>query len=141
MLVAATATGQLSRPHVPELPGAEDYSGLQFHSARWPDRCDLGGKRVGVIGSAASAVQIVPAVACRVERLTLFQRSANHVVARQDRAWRSWEKTAFRRVPGLLAAYRAWLYATLDIRSGDSLRGWFGASSTPGFATRPSGAN
>jgi cation diffusion facilitator CzcD-associated flavoprotein CzcO len=58
-----TATGQLSRPVVPQLPGLGDFSGAAFHSADWPDGCDLSGKNVAVVGTGASAIQIVPSIA------------------------------------------------------------------------------
>ncbi|MGW8538518.1 flavin-containing monooxygenase [Rhodococcus qingshengii] len=73
--VVITAVGQLNRPAVPVIPGAESFSGHQFHSAQWPEGFDVSGLRVGVVGSGASAMQIVPAVADSVESLTVFQRS------------------------------------------------------------------
>lgn len=71
-----TAVGQLNRPKIPELPGLGDFAGPIFHSARWPADLDVTGRRVAIIGTGASAMQIVPAVAGRAERVTVFQRSA-----------------------------------------------------------------
>lgn len=73
--VVITAVGQLNRPAVPTIPGAESFAGQQFHSAQWPENFDVSGLRVGVVGSGASAMQIVPAIADRVRSLTVFQRS------------------------------------------------------------------
>ncbi|VXB61937.1 NAD(P)/FAD-dependent oxidoreductase [Aeromicrobium sp. 9AM] len=73
--IVITAVGQLNRPAVPKIPGAETFAGRQFHSAEWPEGFDVTGLRVGVVGSGASAMQIVPAVADRVASLAVFQRS------------------------------------------------------------------
>ena len=73
--IVVSAVGQLNRPKVPQIPGADTFGGTQFHSALWPDGFDVAGLRVAVIGSGASAMQIVPAVAGRVAHLTVFQRS------------------------------------------------------------------
>ena len=84
--VLVPATGQLSRPTVPPLPGLDGFAGAVFHSARWDHAVDLTGKRVGMIGSAASAAQIIPEIAPLAAHLTVFQRTANWVVPRGDRA-------------------------------------------------------
>ena len=73
--IVITAVGQLNRPAVPKIPGAETFAGRQFHSAEWPEGFDVTGLRVGVVGSGASSMQIVPAVADRVASLAVFQRS------------------------------------------------------------------
>jgi 4-hydroxyacetophenone monooxygenase len=70
-----TAVGQLNRPKVPQLPGMDSFQGRLFHSAHWPDDVDVTGKRVAVVGTGASAMQIVPAIADRVGQLTVVQRS------------------------------------------------------------------
>ncbi|MBN9099466.1 MULTISPECIES: NAD(P)/FAD-dependent oxidoreductase [unclassified Pseudonocardia] len=70
-----TAVGQLNRPKIPDLPGLGDFTGPLFHSARWPADLDVTGKRVVIIGTGASAMQIVPAIAGTAERVTVFQRS------------------------------------------------------------------
>lgn len=77
--VVITAVGQLNRPAVPTIEGAKSFEGRQFHSAQWPEGFDVTGLRVGVVGSGASAMQIVPAVADSVESLTIFQRSPQWV--------------------------------------------------------------
>jgi 4-hydroxyacetophenone monooxygenase len=70
-----TAVGQLNRPKVPPLPGMDAFRGPLFHSARWPADLDVTGKRVAVVGTGASAMQIVPAIAERAGHVTVFQRS------------------------------------------------------------------
>lgn len=71
-----SAVGQLNRPKVPEIEGIDSFEGLAMHSAQWVDGTDLRGKRVAVVGTGASAFQIVPTIAGDVEHLTVFQRSA-----------------------------------------------------------------
>jgi 4-hydroxyacetophenone monooxygenase len=71
-----SAVGQLNRPHVPDLPGRDSFAGVAMHSAAWIEGTEVAGKRVGVIGTGASAFQIVPTIAPEVEHLTVFQRSA-----------------------------------------------------------------
>ncbi len=70
-----TATGVLNRPKIPALPGLDAFVGPIFHSARWPDDLDVTGKRVVIVGTGASAMQIVPAIAGRAAQVTVFQRS------------------------------------------------------------------
>jgi len=71
-----SAVGQLNRPKLPEIDGRDSFSGLSMHSAAWVDGTDLAGKRVAVIGTGASAFQIVPTIAEEVASLSVFQRSA-----------------------------------------------------------------
>jgi cation diffusion facilitator CzcD-associated flavoprotein CzcO len=85
--VLVPACGQLSRPRHPDIPGAEEFTGSAFHSARWPHDHDLTGRSVAVIGTGASAIQIVPHIARQAARLTVFQRSAPYVVPRWDRVY------------------------------------------------------
>lgn len=83
--VLVGALGQLNRPQWPDIPGRDTFAGTSLHSARWDQRVDFAGKRVAVIGSAASAVQIVPALAKTVAHLTVFQRTPNWLLPRNDR--------------------------------------------------------
>ena len=75
-----TAVGLLSRPKLPNLPGMGDFRGPLFHSAEWPEGVDLTGKRVAMVGTGASAMQIVPTIVDDVAGLTIFQRSPQWVV-------------------------------------------------------------
>ncbi|MCM2312574.1 MAG: NAD(P)/FAD-dependent oxidoreductase [Steroidobacteraceae bacterium] len=79
-----TGVGQLHRPAIPAIAGRERFAGAQFHSARWDHGVDLAGKRIAVIGNAASAVQFVPQIAPLAAELTIFQRSANWLMPRKD---------------------------------------------------------
>ena len=71
-----TAVGQLNRPHLPDIDGADTFEGPSFHSAAWDHSVDLTGKRVALIGAGASGFQIAPAIADTVSHLTVFQRTA-----------------------------------------------------------------
>lgn len=95
------ATGQLSRPLLPRLPGLERFQGPAFHSANWDAEVELAGKRVAVIGTGASAIQFVPRIAPQVQRLSLFQRSAPYVIAKPDRTYADWERRLKARWPWL----------------------------------------
>lgn len=78
------ALGQLNRPNWPSIPGKDAFKGAITHSAEWDHSIETKGKRVGVIGCAASAVQIIPELAKEVEQLIVFQRSPNWVIPRRD---------------------------------------------------------
>jgi cation diffusion facilitator CzcD-associated flavoprotein CzcO len=95
------ATGQLSRPARAPLPGLESFEGPSFHSSRWDDNVELTGKRVAVVGTGASAIQLVPEIADEVEQLHVFQRSAPWVVPKNDREYSKLERRLFRRLPVL----------------------------------------
>jgi len=85
--VFVPAVGQLSRPQLPNLPGRTSFGGPAFHSAEWDHSVDLTGRRVAVVGTGASAIQIVPAIQPRVGHLTVFQRSAPWIVTKLERAY------------------------------------------------------
>jgi 4-hydroxyacetophenone monooxygenase len=72
-----SAVGQLNRPSLPDIEGRDEFAGPAFHSARWDHDVDLRGKRVAVIGTGASAAQLIPIVAEQAAELTIFQRTAN----------------------------------------------------------------
>ena len=80
-----SALGQLNRPFYPDFKGRSDFAGPVMHSAAWDHSVDMAGKRVGVIGSAASAVQLIPEVAKVAAHLTVFQRTPNYVAPRGER--------------------------------------------------------
>jgi cation diffusion facilitator CzcD-associated flavoprotein CzcO len=107
--VVISAVGGLHLPAMPGIEGLDSFAGPCFHSARWDHTVDLTGKRVAVIGTGASAVQIVPAIAPRVSKLLVFQRSAAWILNRHDRPYTWLERFAYRRVPGLLRLSR-WLH-------------------------------
>jgi cation diffusion facilitator CzcD-associated flavoprotein CzcO/acetyl esterase/lipase len=109
--VLVTATGQLSLPATTRIAGTERFGGPIFHTARWDHDADLEGKRVAVIGTGASTIQIVPAIAERAAQLDVYQRSAPYVVEKRDRAFRPWERTLFRLFPParLYQRFKEWL--------------------------------
>lgn len=80
------ATGVLTQPKPPDIPGLESFGGTTVHTARWDDAIALGGKRVGIIGTGASAVQVIPAIAGEVEHLTVFQRTPIWCLPKPDGA-------------------------------------------------------
>ena len=90
------AWGQLNRPVTPSLKGHDTFAGESFHSARWRHDVDLAGRRVGVIGTGASAAQLVPEVAEIASHVSLFQRTPNWIVPRMDRRYSEEELAAFR---------------------------------------------
>ena len=108
--VVVSAAGALSDPRTPDLAGFERFAGRVFHSARWDHGYDLTGKRVAVIGTGASAVQIVPEIAEHAAHLDVYQRTAPWVVPRNDRTYPPLERAALARVPGLQRLYRAGVY-------------------------------
>ncbi|HVU03944.1 MAG TPA: NAD(P)/FAD-dependent oxidoreductase [Polyangiaceae bacterium] len=114
--VVVFATGQLGHPKVPAFPGASEFRGRKIHSARFPRGYDATGKHVAVIGSGASAIQIVPKLAEQATRLTLFQRTPAYVVPREDREYGESERRLFRKFPLLLKAYRAAQYLSCEVR-------------------------
>jgi cation diffusion facilitator CzcD-associated flavoprotein CzcO len=107
-------TGGLHVPLIPQFEGADSFRGERWHSSLWRHDVDLTGKRVAVIGSAASAVQIVPAIANTAAQVDLFQRTANWMIPRHDRAYRGWEKWVFRHVPLVNKLYRLFLFLRYD---------------------------
>ncbi|MBM3491799.1 MAG: NAD(P)/FAD-dependent oxidoreductase [Alphaproteobacteria bacterium] len=70
-----SAVGQFGVPHIPDLPGLAGYQGRAFHTSQWPDGLDLAGKRLAIVGTGASAMQIAPSIAQRVAQLDIYQRS------------------------------------------------------------------
>lgn len=107
--VLVVATGQLSRPVVPSIPGVDEFAGHSFHSARWDHEHDLTGRRVAVVGSGASAVQFVPEIAPQVERLSLFQRTGNWFLPRRNRRYPRALRAAYRWVPFMQRIRRRFL--------------------------------
>jgi cation diffusion facilitator CzcD-associated flavoprotein CzcO len=118
------ATGPLSAPSIPAIPGIERFEGAAFHSAGWDHDHDLSGERVAVIGTGASAIQFVPHVQQAAARMTLFQRTAPWVLPRRDRRYAKWERRLNHILPAVQRAIRAQMYAFREL--------WL-----VGFAIRP----
>ena len=126
-----SAIGQLHVPKTPEIEGASEYKGAQFHSARWDHDFDYAGKRVAVIGNAASAIQLIPELAEAAEQLTVYHRTPNWIVPKKDRPYTRLEKWLGKRIPVLAKLYRFSLFAQGEffiwrIIQGKPLAKWFG---------------
>ncbi len=115
--VLVSAMGFLNRPSIPVIPGLDRFRGQAFHTAQWDASVDLRDRRVAVIGTGASAIQIVPEIAPVVRRLTLFQRTPPWVIPRNDAPVTASQRTLLRRLPGYARTLRALLYWMLEIRA------------------------
>ena len=105
-----SASGFLSQPSTPEIPGLADFGGELFHSAAWRHDVSLENRRVGVIGTGASAIQLVPAIAGSVEHLDVFQRTPPWVLPRDDRPAPRWRRHLYRALPFLQRLHRWRIY-------------------------------
>lgn len=118
------ACGRLTEPNVPAIAGLESFPGPLFHSARWDHDVDLTGKRVAVVGTGASAVQLVPELARTAAHVTLFQRTPAWIVPRGGDDIAPAERERLAAHPGEMARLRAQLYAEGEerfaSRSGDA---------------------
>ncbi|MDG9707733.1 flavin-containing monooxygenase [Streptomyces sp. DH10] len=114
--VVVSATGPLSEPKVPDIPGLDSFPGKVFHSARWDHDYDLRGKRVAMVGTGASAIQIVPAIQPDVSRLTLFQRTPPWVMPRVDRAISEAERWLHRQLPFTSQLRRGLLWGIRELQ-------------------------
>jgi cyclohexanone monooxygenase len=119
-----SGSGGLSEPRLPDIDGLDSFGGEVFHSARWNHDVDLAGKRVAVIGTGASAIQIVPEVQRVAAHLDVYQRTAPYVLPRNDRAYTRLERLAFRHLPLVQKAYRTAIY-------------WGRETYVPGFTLEP----
>lgn len=97
--IVINGLGPLNRPQIPNIKGLDTFTGKAFHSSEWDHSFDYKGKKVAVVGTGASAVQIVPAIAKDVEQLYLFQRSAPWVLPKPDRPMKDWEIKLFKALP------------------------------------------
>jgi cation diffusion facilitator CzcD-associated flavoprotein CzcO len=119
-----SGSGGLSEPKLPDIKGIEGFEGEVFHSARWDHGVDLAGKRVAVMGTGASSIQLVPEVAKVAAHLDVYQRTAPYVIPRNDRRYTRLERLLFRHVPLVQRAYRTATY-------------WGRESYVPAFTRRP----
>lgn len=99
--VVVAATGVLHHPAVPEIPGLNDFKGEKFHTARWKDDLDLSGKKVGIIGTGSTSAQIVGVITENVEKLSLFQRTAQWMHPLPQKEYGAAWKWMLRHIPGL----------------------------------------
>ena len=115
--VIITGTGLLHKPSTPKFPGAELFKGITFHTNQWRKDVSLAGKKIGIIGTGASAVQAVPRIAdMGVESLNVFQRTAAWTGPRGNYKYSKCAKFLFQHIPFLLTLYRWLLFWIYEIR-------------------------
>jgi cation diffusion facilitator CzcD-associated flavoprotein CzcO len=110
-----TGCGAFNKPVMPDVKGLSEFQGELLHTARWDKCADLRGKRIGVIGTGASAVQVVPAIAPHAHKLTLFQRTPPWIMPKKNPAYAPEQKLRFRGSPLAQKAERAKIYARNEL--------------------------
>lgn len=109
-----SAVGGLVNPTYPTLPGLDSFTGEQFHTARWRHDVDLTGKRVAVIGTGASAIQVIPAIQPKVSRLKVFQRTPAWLLPKPDFTVKERTRKLFARLPVLQRTVRNSIFAASE---------------------------
>jgi cation diffusion facilitator CzcD-associated flavoprotein CzcO len=109
------AGGGLHRPSIPAFPGKDTFVGPAMHTACWDHSVDMAGKRIVVIGSAASAIQAIPELAKIAQNVTVFQRTPNFIVPRNDREYTDKEKARFAKWPWLTRLYRWFIFMRMEL--------------------------
>ncbi len=112
--VFVPATGALSHPQYPDIKGMKKFKGATVHAARWDDSIDLKGKRVGVVGSGASAIQVVPNIADEVGELKVFQRTPSWVLPKHNRDYTEQDHKDWSKHPWKQRAQRLGLYWMME---------------------------
>ncbi|SVC51858.1 uncharacterized protein METZ01_LOCUS304712, partial [marine metagenome] len=108
-------SGGLHVPSIPDFPGRETFDGAGMHTARWDHSVDMHGKRIAIIGTAASAIQVVPEMAKIGKEVFVFQRTPNYVAPRKDREYTTMEKIIFSKVPFLAKLYRWFIFMRMEL--------------------------
>ncbi|QOC23684.1 NAD(P)/FAD-dependent oxidoreductase [Wenzhouxiangella sp. AB-CW3] len=114
--ILVPALGGLSRPHWPDIPGLGGFAGKVVHTQQWPEDLDLTHRRVAVIGTGASAVQLIPHVARQAKQLDIYQRTPNWIIPRPDRAIGPRRRALYRRLPWLQKLVRFGVWAISETR-------------------------
>ena len=109
------ATGPITEPQMPALPGIDTFKGEMFHSAKWNHDYDLTGKRVAVIGTGASAIQFVPQIQPKVDQLFVFQRTAPWVVPKPDMLLSDRSKRVIEKFPVIQRSWRKAVASSLNV--------------------------
>jgi cation diffusion facilitator CzcD-associated flavoprotein CzcO len=123
--ILVTACGQLSVPSVPPLTGLDSFAGPAFHTARWRHDVDLAGKRVAVIGTGCSAIQVVPEIQPKVDSITIYQRSPGWTIPKMDYAYSERTQRLFERFPALQRMDRAAVFGFMELgAAGMTNRRW-----------------
>jgi cation diffusion facilitator CzcD-associated flavoprotein CzcO len=113
--VLLTACGQLTVPSVPPIPGLDGFEGPQFHTAEWRHDVDLVGRRVAVVGTGCSAIQVVPAIQPVVEHVDIYQRSPGWTIPKMDFAYSEHAQRLFERFPAVQRLDRTALFAFFEV--------------------------
>jgi cation diffusion facilitator CzcD-associated flavoprotein CzcO len=109
--------GALHLPSIPEIPGADQFAGAAFHSARWDGSCGLSGQQVAVIGTGASAIQFVPQIARHAAQVYIFQRTPPWIIPRPDFEIPPAVRAAFAAGPPVMRTFRHGIYWLLEMRA------------------------
>jgi cation diffusion facilitator CzcD-associated flavoprotein CzcO len=112
--IVVSAIGMFNTPWIPAIPGIDDFGGVAFHSARWNHEHDLEGRRVAVVGTGASAIQVVPAIVDRAVHVDVYQRSAPWILPRKDPPYSVDQQQRFAEVPDEAAEHRRGLHDMLE---------------------------
>jgi cation diffusion facilitator CzcD-associated flavoprotein CzcO len=123
--VLVAAPGPLSEASIPDVEGLAEFAGTVFHTAAWNHEHDLTARRVAVVGTGASAIQVVPAIQPLAEQVTVFQRTPPWVIPHGDRPISDRERSVFRTAPAVQRTIRAGVYLGRELL-------------VPGLAYRPS---
>ena len=107
--VVIAASGVLHHPRMPEIDGVDEFEGAMFHSARWDQDVPIDGRRVGVIGTGSTAVQITGALVDRVEHFSLFQRTPQWIMPMDNKLFSDDQRATFRNEPHRLRELRDFL--------------------------------
>lgn len=110
------AAGSLHIPRVPDLPGTDRFTGYRWHSSGWNHNVELTGKRIALIGTGASGIQVAPYLAENASQLTIFQRTPAWVLPRADEPVPSWQRDMFRWVPWTQSLHRFGIYLRRERR-------------------------
>lgn len=110
------ALGPLNRPKMPDIKGIGQFQGAAFHTSAWDNSIDLTGKKVAVIGTGASSIQVVPAIAPMVAELTVFQRTPAWISARNDHGISARQQLRLQRFPSLQRLIRNFIYEVMEFR-------------------------
>lgn len=113
--VLVAGTGPLSEPAIPAIAGLETFSSARFHSANWDHELDLAGRRVAVIGTGSSAIQMVPLIQPLVKSLHLFQRTPAWILPHRDRPVLPLARRLYGWVPGIQELVRGFVYWTREL--------------------------
>jgi cation diffusion facilitator CzcD-associated flavoprotein CzcO len=130
----ALSTAPLNEPNMPEIAGINTFANALFHTAQWPKAIGLSGKNVAVIGSAASAVQVIAQLAPVVASLTIYQRTPNWILPRRNKRYSAFHLSFFKWTAGR-SLYRGFLFCLHEANRLGFKRGTFFSSITSGLAS------